>query len=553
MTHDHATLRTDYDAVVVGGGHNGLVAGFYLAQAGLSVLVLERRAQLGGLCGPIEFFPGYRGAITNTPSGLESRVQTDMRLEHYGLTYDRPDPTVIFPLANGDAFRGFRSRDAAYAEVKRIAPKDVDAYYEVLEYYNQIAKKMAVSVFREPPSLLELVSRFQTPQEESDFREVMFGNIADFLDERLTSPDLKALLSSLSVSAGNIPPSMPGSAMGLLRRPLSLFSDIDVADDDPRRHAVRGSTGLPKGGMGSVAEAMAASARAAGCALLTGVDVASIDVDSVGRVRAVTLSDGREFRTRIVVSCLNPKTTLLGMVGAQHLPGEVADGLQALVMKGAAYKLVLALNGLPTHASARTPEEAEQYAACQFRYSPTVEYLEQAYDDYKYGRPSRRPKLLGLIPSVMDPSLTPPGKHLLSLNVWYAPYQLADGHWTAKTKADFNAACIDTLEEFLPDIRDKIEDVRAFSPLDFEREYGLVEGHQTHGNMTPGGMFGFRPTPHLARYRTPVDGLYLGGSGSWPGGTVTGVPGYNASHAALADRFQAMPELGPDLDVPSAG
>ena len=545
--------RTTYDAVVVGGGHNGLVAAFYLARAGLSVLVVERRSKVGGLCSPIEFFPGFRGTVTNTPAALDPKVSRDMQLEKFGLVYDRPDPTVIVPFDDGRAFRGWRDPKVAREEVARFSPRDVDAYFGVIEFFNGLARKLNVSIYKPPPTFRELVGRLRTKEDEADFAEVFFGNIRDFLDARLASPELKALLASLSMSAGNVGPSTPGSPLGLLRRPLSLMSSHMNIPDDPRRHVVRGSTGLPRGGMGSIAEAMEESVLAAGADILVDTLVETISVDSSNRVRGVVLAGGDEVRARLVLSNLHPKTTLLDMVGDKYLPDDLASRLRRLVVRGAAFKLVLALDGIPRHASATNDAEALQYASCQFRYSPSVQYLEDAYVDFLNGRFSAGPKLLGLTPSVMDPTVTPEGKHLMSVNVWYAPYHLANGRWDAATKQQFVDVCIDTMARFIVNIRDIVTDVVAYSPVDFEREFGLVEGHQSHGDMTPGGMFGFRPLPHLSDYRTPVAGLYLCGSAMWPGGTVTGVPGHNASHQALRDLANGGPASAAAFDIPAAG
>jgi phytoene dehydrogenase-like protein len=543
--------HTRYDAVVVGGGHNGLVASFYLACAGLRVLVVEQREQVGGLCAPLEFFPGYRGTITNTPSALEPRIFRDMELEHFGVQFDRPDPTMVFPLTDGRSFKGWRDRKQTEADLRDLAPGDVDAYFGIIEFFNEFARKLGASVFREPPSLAQLAAAMRTPEDEAAFAEVFFGSIEEFLDRRLKSPHLKALLASLSMGAGNVAPSTPGSPLGLLRRPLSLASG-DSDGDDPRRHMVRGSTGLPRGGMGSIAEAMRAAVEARGVEICLESRVAGIQTRN-GRVTEVVLDAGDSVFAPLVLSNLNPKTTLLELLDdPTTIPDTVRDRLRNLKLAGGAFKLVLALDGLPIHLSASTPTEAMQLAACQYRYSPTVQFLEEAHDDFKYGRTSKRPKLLGLTPSVVDPTVAPPGKHLMSVNVWFAPYQLTSGPWNTDAKDAFARTCIDTIEQFIPNIKDIIIDHATFSPVDFEREYGLVGGHQLHGDMTPSGMFGNRPTPGLAGYRTPVKGLYHCGSGVWPGGTVTGIPGMNAALRALDDTTGPVEDVSTP-DVPSAG
>jgi phytoene dehydrogenase-like protein len=539
--------RTEYDAIVVGGGHNGLVASFYLARAGLRVLVVERRRIVGGLAGPLEFFPGYRGSLTNTPSALEPVVAKDMELSAFGLEYDRPDPTMVFPLEGGDAFVAWRDRAAVRNEIARIAPDDVDSYFGVLSFFDEFAKTIGVSVREAPPSLSQIAARLTTPEAEAAFNEIFFDSIGDFLDRRIRSPHIKALLASLAMSAGNVAPSTPGSPLGLLRRPLSAVG-ADASIEDPRRSATRGSTGLPRGGMGSITEAMERSALARGVEIMTSTGVHSILTRS-GAVTGIVTDKGDEIRSTLVLSNLNPKTTLLDLLGPDDVPARIGDQLGALSMAGGAYKLVLAMDGIPVHASATDQEDALRRASCQYRYSPTVDYLERAHEDYKHGRVSRRPKMLGLTPSISDPSLAPEGRQLMTVSVWFAPHELATGEWTDADKDAFNLICLDTMEEFIPNIRDVTTDVLGLSPRDLELEYGLVGGHQLHGDMTPLGFFS-RPVPALRDYRTPVRGLYLCGAGTWPGGTVTGLPGHNAAHTALGDQVSRV-DADAEAGVPS--
>jgi phytoene dehydrogenase-like protein len=539
--------RGRYDAVVIGGGHNGLVAAFYLARAGKSVAVVERRPIVGGLAAPLEVFPGFRGAITNTPSGLSPRVAADMALGEFGLVYDRPDPTMIFPFDDGRAFRGWRRPDDVVSEVKRFSEHDAVAYFEVIEYFARLARKLDVSVLEEPPSLAALVARLQTPEDEAAFAEVMFGSIRDFLDQRLESWEIKALLASLAMSAGNVGPSTPGSPIGLLRRPLNTSTRGALAGDVSTKYVHGGSTGLPRGGMGSVGEAMARAAQAAGVTIMTESPVREIMLDGRGAAYGVILEDGRELAADAVLSNLHPRTTLLDLAASADLPGDVAASLRRRRVDGGAFKLFLALDDIPRLAAA-APGEEDMYASCQYRYSPSMDYLDEAFDDFRYGRWSRQPKMLGLTPTVHDPSLAPPGKHLMSVSVWFAPYHLREGSWEEQRDL-FARRCVAAMERFIPNISSIVTDVRAFAPTDFEREYGLVEGHQLHGDMTPGGMFGFRPHPSLSSYRTPVPGLYLCGSAAWPGGTVTGLPGRNAALAVLRDAETRDPFAADPLEI----
>lgn len=523
---------TPYDVVIVGGGHNGLVASHYLSAAGLRTLVVERRERVGGMASLIEFMPGYRGSITNSPGSLEPKVVMDMQLAEHGLRFFRPDPTVVVPLAGDRVFVGWRDPERVRQQLRDISPHDAVEYYDILAWFERFAERMNVSLFEPPPTIADLAARFSSPADQDDFARVFFGSIRDIVEERLETDEVRTIVSQISLFAGNIGPSVPGSPIGMLLRPLSLHSTRIDADHDPRRQPLRGSTGLPIGSMAAVGAAMEKSTRARGTEILTETGVAGLTARN-GRVTGVVLDDGREIEARLVLSNLNPKTTLLDLLEAGSIDDDVRERLSRKRMKGAAFKLVAALDGVPRFAAA-PPDQVEAYATCQFRIAPTMDYLEAAYDDYKWGRPSAGPKLMGLVPSMIDPTLAPPGKHVLSVNVWYAPYELRDGDWSIERDV-FARRCIDRLADYIPNLKDLVLDYRAYSPVDLEREFGLVEGHQLHGDMTLANMFGLRPLAGMSEYRTPVEGLYLCGSGTWPGGFVSGIPGHNAAAQVLAD------------------
>jgi phytoene dehydrogenase-like protein len=524
-------MTETFDAIVVGAGHNGMVAAHYLAEAGLRVLVLERRQQAGGITGPVDSLPGLSATVTNSPGSLEPMIVRDMKLEQHGLSFLRPDPTVVVPFAPDRAFVGWRDPKKVNEGLAQFSRHDAAAYHEVIEYFNDFARRLGVSLFAPPPTLAELAARMRTPRDEADFAAIMFGSIRELLDKRLESDEVKTILSMLAQACGNVGPSTPGSPIGLLQRPMSLASSQISAAHDPRRQPLRGSTGLPLGGMRSVAAAMERSLWASGVTIRTSAAVTAVRTGTDNQVLGVVVNDEEEIDAGLVLSNLNPKT-LLDLVPESALGPDIVTALRELRMAGAAFKIVLAMDRLPRFAFAG--DDYEQYAACQFRVGPSMDYLDRAYDDCRYGLPSRGPKLWGLIPTATDPTLAPEGTHLMSLNVWYAPYHLADSTW-ADEKGPFIERCVSLLAEFVPGLPGSITGVAGFSPVDLEREFGLLEGHQLHGDMTPGHMFGFRPVPELSQYSTPVHGLYLCGSGSWPGGFVSGLPGHNAAHKAIAD------------------
>jgi phytoene dehydrogenase-like protein len=328
-------------------------------------------------------------------------------------------------------------------------------------------------------------------------------------------------------------PSTPGTPLMLLHRPLSLASHQATPGYDPRVQPLRGSTGLPKGGMGAIPAAMAKSLQSRGVDIRCGCGVDSILVGSRG-VEGVRLESGEVVRSPIVVSNLNPKTTLLRLVEEGGIDRQTRSRLEALMMKGNAFKIGLGLDDLPRFAVARNEDETLAFAACQFRIAPSMDYLDRAYDDAKYGIPSQGPVCWGLTPSVTNPSLAPPGKHLMSVNIYHAPYQLRGASW-ATERERYGHHCIDVLSEYIPNLKKIINQARFWSPLDFEDEYGLLEANITHGDMLPGRMFSLRPYAGSAGYRTPLSGLYLCGVGTWPGGFVSGIPGHNAAHQILRD------------------
>lgn len=526
-------LSTRYDVAIVGGGHNGLTAGTYLAKAGLRVIVLERREIAGGMTAPVEYFPGYTASITNSPGSLEPIIITELELERYGLQYLRPDPALVYPFPGGRGFVGWRDRAASLAQIAKFSARDAKRYYPFFQYLDDFASRLNVSIHQPPPRFAELVSRIDDDESEEMFSKIMFGSVKDLLDEWFESDEVKALVASVAIVANLAGPRTPGTVMRLMARPLSLRSMPAGDVFDPRRQVMRGSTGLPRGGMGAIAVAMTNAFRAAGGVVKTNAEVVSIEVRD-GRCGQVVLAGGDTIEAGTVVSNLNPRTTLLELVDDAELPTGFRERLRQVPTHGSAFKLGLALDGVPEFAMATTKEEVERFAACQFRIAPSMDYMERAYDDAKYGFPAQEPMLWGLTPSVLDDTVTPPGKHVMSVNIFHVPYQLATGSWETE-KDVFGKRCIDTLEQYVPDIKNLISDVRFWSPADLQDEYGLLGGNITHGDTMPGQMFSFRPVAGWSAYRTPIEGLYLCGAGTWPGGSVSGVPGRNASQAVLAD------------------
>jgi phytoene dehydrogenase-like protein len=533
-----------YDAIIVGGGHNGLVAAHYLsAKTRLRILVLERRDIVGGPSGTIEIFPGYRGSFTNSPGSLEPKIVKDMALEQNGLEWTRPDPSLVMPFPDGRAFQARRDRQQTREVIRSFSEHDATAYSALIDYLNAFAKRLGVSVFEPPPTLAEVTRRLRTSEDEEAFAKIMFGSIKDLLDEWLESEEMKAVLGMLSIMSSLAGPSTPGTPYMLLHRPMSLASSRISSAHDPRKQPFRGSTGLPVGGMGSIVAAMERSIKASGAEVRTEAEVVSITTHG-DRASGVVLATGEHIEADVVLSNLNPKTTLLDLLPEGALSADFASRVRNLHMAGNQFKVALAVDGLPTFAAAKNREEAVAFSRCQFRIAPSLDYLERNYDDAKQGRWSRYPAIWGLIPTASDPSQAPEGKHLVSLNVYHGPYHLKEGSWTFE-KEKFADHCVAIMCDYMPDLKDRIIDRRAWSPKDLEDEFGLLEGNITHGDMMPIRAFGLRPMSGWADYRTPVAGLYLCGSGTWPGGYVSGLPGHNASHVVLSDVKEARKSRRP--------
>lgn len=525
-------MRARYDAVVVGGGHNGLVAAFYLAEAGHSVLVLERRSVVGGPAATVEYFPGYRSAITNSPGSLEPKVVADMRLENFGLRWAKPDPAVVMPFPDGRFFVGWRDQSRMREELARnFSARDAEAYPKVFAFFDDFASRLKISLFEPPPSIREIAARLRTEADEADFATVFFGSIRHFLEQRLESEEVRTAIAMLSM-AGAVSPSTPGTPLALMQRPMSLHSNRVTGAHDPRNQPMRGSTGLPYGSMGAIVSAMEGAVRALGVDIVTEAEVSRIDVGPAG-VRGVVLADGREVAAGTVLSNLDPRTTLLRLVPAEAVPPEIAERLGAVPPGGSTFKVVLGVDE-PPHFAGAPAEYRDAFSTCQLRIAPSMAYLEKAHQDYVAGVATDSPRLLGLVPSFIDPSLAPPGHHLMSFNAWYFPYALTGTDWSREREV-VGDRIVEILSQYIPSLRRSIVHRRYFSPVDLEAEYGIPSGNFSHIDMTPAHMFGFRPVAGLSDYRTPIAGLYHCGSGVWPGGTVTGLPGHNASHQVLHD------------------
>jgi len=504
-----------YDAIVVGGGHNGLVCAALLGRSGKQVLVLEANEQVGGAAVTREFADGYSvSACAHLLYQLQPSVRKDLKLSPelasedmttIALGGDGQHVRIQGKLVEGvsdtdaDSYRGFHKRMTRFADLLRT-------------YFNKTPPRLGTKDFKDLRTLGQLgfdVRRLGKT-EMREFLRLIGINIHDELTERFESPLLKGALSLDAVLGTHLGPRSPNTIMTYLYR---------LAGD-------QGRVASPVGGMGSISNELAQVARESGVTIRTGMPVSRIVIDN-GRVAGVETESGECFDSMTVISNADPKKTIMELVGARHVETGFTHRIHHLRMKGNAAKLHLALDGLPTFYGLSNNDYAQRLLI-----APDEHYVERAFNPAKYGESSPEPVLEIIFPTFRDPSLAPEGKHVMSAVVQYAPYELKGG-WTEEAKQDFEAAAIRVIERYAPDITQRITASELLTPADIEREFHITGGHWHHGELTLDQLMFVRPVCGAAQYRMPIDGLYLCGAGTHPGGGVSGAAGRNAARAIL--------------------
>ena len=520
-----------YDAVIIGAGHNGLVCAAYLARAGRKVLVLERRERVGGAAMSEEVFPGFRFSVFSyVVSLLRPEIIRDLELPRHGL-HILPLESTLTPLPGGDYLAQWNDHDQNRRELARHSLCDAEAYDEFGLVLHHMARAIKPLLAMAPPdptsldprewsSLLQLRNYFKQLGKERfhALHKLLTMSASDYLDEWFETEALKATKSASGIIGTMLGPRSPGTAYVLLHHYMGELDGVFRA------------WGFARGGNGSVSAAIAAAAQARGAEIRTSSPVSNVIVRN-GKARGVVLEGGEEIAADLVVSGADPRRTFLGLVGEKHLPTELVDSIRRFRFRGASAKVNLALGALPDFTCRPGPGPHLRGA---ISISPSVEYLERAYDDAKYGEISRRPYMDIVIPSLLDPAMAPPGKHVMSIFVQYAPYHL-NGGWTDAKREALGDAVVDTLSEYAPNLKGAILHRQVVTPADIERIVGLTEGNIFQGELSLQQMFFLRPAPAWSRYRTPVRGLYQCGSGTHPGGGVMGASGRNAAFAILGE------------------
>jgi len=527
-------MSVRYDVIIIGAGHNGLVAAAYLARAGRTVLVLERRELVGGACVSEEIWPGFKVSTASyVNSLLRPIIIRELELHRHGFEMLPRDPSSFTPFPDGRSLMLGPDKDLTHREVSKFSAKDADA----LPHYEQMLERVAT--FIEPtldmtppdpwsgsPRDLFALGRLgwqfrKLGRDGANAIEVLTGAARPILDRWFESEQLKVTLATDAIIGAVASPSMPGTAYVLFHHVMGECN------------GVRGVWGYSRGGMGGISNAIARAARAHGAEIRVNSEVGRILVKD-GRATGVALVDGTEFRATRVVSGADAHVTFLKLVEPAALPAEFAESVRGIDYSSASLKINVALSELPNFTALPGAHAGPQHRGT-IHISPSLDYIEQAYDDVKYGRPSRNPILECTIPSVMDSTVAPPGRHLMSMFIQYFPYALRDGSVSVE-KEKFADRCFDILTDYAPNFLGAVIDRQVLAPVDIEQRFALTGGNIFQGAMALNSLSFMRPLPRYANYRTPIQGLYLCGAATHPGGGVMGACGRNAAREILRER-----------------
>jgi phytoene dehydrogenase-like protein len=520
-----------HDIVIIGGGHNGLVTAFYLAKAGYKPLVIERNAQVGGAAVTDEFHPGFHcSTLAHAAGPILPSVLRDMQLEKHGLRLITPDVCVTVLSPDGRALSLYQDVGKSAQEIAAFSKKDAAKYPEFAQSLSKIGKVIGEALATTPPdidhpsggdlwSMLKTGRAIRKLGKRDMFRLLRWGPmaVADLASEYFETELLRAVIAARGVFGTFLGPWSAGSALVLLIR----------AAGDPHP---AGSAAMAAGGMGAVTQAMASAAKAAGAEIRIGAEVIEIRVQN-GAATGVLLSTGEEIHAKAVVSNADPKRTLLKLTDPTYLSPDFVQRLQHYRGNGTVAKVNLALSGLPTFTALKDGDASALKA--RIHIGNEIDYLERAFDEAKYGNFSRQPYLEATIPSLTDPTLAPEGKHVMSIYMQYAPYKLK-GDWEEQRKP-LGQTVVQTLAQYAPNLPELILTHQIITPLDLEEKYGLTGGQIFHGELALDQFFTMRPLLDWARYRTPIEKLYLCGSGTHPGAGLTGGSGANAAREILKE------------------
>ena len=527
-------MATNYDLIIIGGGHNGLVTAAYLAREGVKVLVLERRGVLGGACVTEEVWPGYKvSTAAYVNSLLRPEIIRDLELKRHGFEMLPRNPSSFTPFPDGRSLLLGPDKELSHREISKFSVKDADALPRYERMLERVADFLEPTLVQTPPNpwslrpgnLMQLAKmglaflRLGTDGQKAV--EILTGAATPILDRWFESEQLKVTLATDAIIGAMASPSMPGTAYVLFHH---VMGECDGA---------RGVWGYVRGGMGGISNAIASAAREQGAEIRTNAEVARILVKN-GVVRGVALRDGTEIHAPRVASGADANVTFLKLMGNGDLPPDFVNAVRHIDYSSASCKINIALGELPDFKAMPGTRPGPQHRGT-IHISPTMEYIERAYDDAKYGRPSQSPIIEATIPSALDDTIAPPGKYVMSMFTQYFPYHLAPGLSLEQEREKYADRCFDLMNQFAPNFKRSVIARQVLTPVDLEQRFGLTGGNIMQGTMSLSSLSFMRPVPGYADYRTPVRGLYLCGAATHPGGGVMGACGYNAAREILRD------------------
>ncbi len=516
-------MPKEYDAIVVGGGHNGLVAANYLAKAGFGVCVLERYHTLGGAAISEEIAPGFVVSTASYVLSLAPRkILDELDAWEHGVQLVPRNPRAFVPFPDGRYLAHWEDGDRVLGEIAKFSRKDASNWPAYQEFVERAAAVMDKFILRPPPSWAEFAAEFSSQAEAAVFQKAILGSSADIAEYFFESEQVRAEVASHGLTGTFRGPRDPGTGYVLLYHSMGMAT------------GVRGVWAYVRGGMGSVTRAFARAARREGVELRTSCEVERVVIED-GRATGVVTTGGEEIRGKVVLSNADPKRTYLRLVERSLLPDQFVRDIEAIKIDSPVMKINLAMEELPRfkvlEAKGIDPSLGRLGG---IRICPSIDYLQRACDDARNGRPSDYPYMSIQVQSAVDPTLAPPGKHTMSIFTQYFPYHLAEGTWEERREAIADHT-VQRLAEYAPNIPSAIIARQVLGPPDIEARFGMTGGHIFHGELVPEQAFDLRPVPGSRTYEGPIRGLYLCGSGAWPGGCVMGAPGHNAAQEAIGN------------------
>ncbi|MEM4219620.1 MAG: NAD(P)/FAD-dependent oxidoreductase [Candidatus Caldarchaeum sp.] len=505
------------DVVVVGAGHNGLITAGYLTKRGFKVIIVEQAAEPGGCVKTVELFKGFKVNLYSFEQYLihSTPVIQDLELVKYGLKYYQVDPVIFSPFPDGNYILFYRDLEKTIRQISKLSFHDAVSYRKLAQTFEEINSLLAQLALIPPLSFKEIIDFAETAG-RGDLLQIILASAKDILDEYFETDYVKVPIAFLGAAAIGLPPSQKGTGWTV------------------GWHLNARNLARPYGGSAALIDSLVKMIKAHGGELMLNSEVTKIKVKD-GKASGVKLSNGFEIETKIVVAACDPKQTFLKLVGEENLDSDFVSEVKKIkVANGIAMKADFSLDGLPSYVCNPSVGVNECHKAATF-IAPSVDTLEKAYDEYKFGKNPKEPGLMVSIPSASDPSLSPPDKHILSLETRYTPYELSGGERWDDIKNQVAEHLLDLYSIYAPDVKKLVVQKYVASPVDWERELKLPRGNFFHVDMTLDQMFALRPHPRLNRYRTPIRGLYITGAGTHPGGGVSGAPGYNAAMTILND------------------